>query len=145
VRCGGLYGSRRILPFANHILSRRARQALRGYGNAPDGLGCFPAVERGGTVLMGELVDLATYKRRQEEKKEIERLKKEQEELDQTLDDMAALKRILEDLMHDLPDASTSIMYVPIDPKPEAFMMKDLDGYLDTLGLKLDDDETDET
>ena len=94
---------------------------------------------------MGELVDLATYKRRQEEKKEIERLKKEQEELDQTLDDMAALKRILEDLMHDLPDASTSIMYVPIDPKPEAFMMKDLDGYLDTLGLKLDDDETDET
>ena len=94
---------------------------------------------------MGELVDLATYKRRQEEKKEIERLKKEQEELDQTLDDMAALKRILEDLMHDLPDASTSIMYVPIDPKPEAFMMKDLDGYLDTLGLKLNDDETDET
>ena len=94
---------------------------------------------------MGELVDLATYKRRQEEKKEIERLKKEQEELDQTLADMAALKRILEDLMHDLPDASTSIMYVPIDPKPEAFMMKDLDGYLDTLGLKLNDDETDET
>ncbi len=94
---------------------------------------------------MGELVDLAAYKRLQEEKKEIERLKKEQEELDQTLDDMAALKRILQDIMHDLPDVSTSIMYVPIDPKPEAFMMKDLDGYLDTLGLKLNDDETDET
>ena len=94
---------------------------------------------------MGELGDLAAYKRLQEEKKEIERLKKEQEELDQTLDDMAALKRILQDIMHDLPDVSTSIMYVPIDPKPEAFMMKDLDGYLDTLGLKLNDDETDET
>ena len=36
-------------------------------------------------------------------------------------------------------------MYVPIEPKMDAFLSKDLDGYLDKLGLKLDDDETDET
>jgi hypothetical protein len=94
---------------------------------------------------MGELVDLAAYKKQKEEQEEVERLKKEQEELDATIEEMEMLKRVLNEIMKDLPDVKTSIMYVPIEPKLDAFMQKDLDGYLDTLGLKLDDDETDET
>jgi hypothetical protein len=35
---------------------------------------------------------------------------------------MEMLKRILADIMEDLPDVSTSIMYVPIEPKLDAFM-----------------------
>ena len=89
---------------------------------------------------MGELVDFAAYKKQKEEKEEIEKLKKEQKELDATLDEMDMLKRVLDEIMKDLPDVKTSIMYIPIEPKMDAFMSKNLDGYLDTLGLKLDED-----
>ena len=97
---------------------------------------------------MGELVDFAAYKKQKEEQEEIERLKKEQEALDATLDEMDMLKRVLDEIMKDLPDAKTSIMYVPIEPKLDAFMSKTLDGYLDQCNIELpaiDDDETDET
>ena len=86
---------------------------------------------------MGELVDLAEYKKQ----KKIAEEKKEQAELDATIEEMEMLKRILSDIIADLPDVSTSIMYVPIEPKMDAFMSKDIDGYLDTLGLKLDEDQ----
>ncbi len=89
---------------------------------------------------MGELVDFAAYKKQKEEQEEIERQNREKAELDATLDEMEMLKRILEDIMKDLPDVKPSIMYIPIEPKLDAFMSKDLDGYLDTLGLKLDED-----
>ena len=89
---------------------------------------------------MGELVNLDEYRLRQKEIAEEKEREREQKELDQTLDEMAMLKRILEDIMKDLPDVKPSIMYVPIEPKMDAFMSKDLDGYLDTLGLKLDED-----
>ena len=94
---------------------------------------------------MGELVDFAAYKKQKEEQEKIAEEKRQQAELDATIEEMEMLKRILSDIMEDLPDVSTSIMYVPIEPKLDAFMHKDLDGYLDTLGLRLDDDETDET
>jgi hypothetical protein len=97
---------------------------------------------------MGELVDFAAYKKQKEEQEEIERLKKEQEELDATLDEMDMLKRILEDVMKDLPEVKPSIMYVPIEPKLDAFMSKTLDGYLEQCNIELppiDNDETDET
>ena len=90
---------------------------------------------------MGDLVDLAAYKKQKEEKEELEKLKKEQEELDATINEMETLKRILADIMEDLPDVETSIMYVPIEPKYDAFMSKDVDGYLDKLGLMIDDDK----
>jgi len=89
---------------------------------------------------MGELVDFAAYKKQKEEQEEIEKLKKEQKELDATLDEMDMLRRVLDEIMKDLPDVKTSIMYIPIEPKMDAFMSKDLNGYLDTLGLKLDED-----
>ena len=92
---------------------------------------------------MGELVDLAAYKKQKEEREEMERLEKEQAELDATIKEMEMLKRILADIMEDLPDVQTSIMYVPIEPKHDAFMSKDVDGYLDKLGLKVDDDRED--
>ena len=94
---------------------------------------------------MGELVDLAAYKKQKEEQEEIERQKREKAELDATIEEMEMLKRILNDIMEDLPDVKPSIMYVPIEPKLDAFMNKDLDGYLMDLGLQLSDDETDET
>ena len=94
---------------------------------------------------MGELVDLAAYKKQKEEQEEIERQNREKAELDATLDEMDMLKRVLDEIMKDLPDVKPSIMYVPIEPKLDAFMNKDLDGYLMDLGLKLDEDETDET
>ena len=94
---------------------------------------------------MGDLVDLAAYKKQKEEQEEIERQERQQAELDTTIKEMEMLKRILSDILDDLPDVETSIMYVPIEPKPDAFMSKNLDGYLDILGLKIDEDETDET
>jgi len=94
---------------------------------------------------MGELVDLAAYKKQKEEQEEIERQKREKAELDATIEEMEMLKRILNDIMEDLPDVKPSIMYVPIEPKLDAFMNKDLDGYLMDLGLKIDDDEPEET
>jgi hypothetical protein len=83
---------------------------------------------------MGELVDLAAYKKQKEEQKRIKKLRKKQAELDATIEEMEMLKRILSDIMEDLPDVETSIMYVPIEPKMDAFMSKDLDGYLQALG-----------
>ena len=97
---------------------------------------------------MGELVDLAAYKKQKEEKEEIERLKREQAELDATIEEMEMLKRILADIIEDLPAVDTSILYVPIEPKMDAFMHKDdfemttdLDGYLTKLGLKYSEDD----
>jgi len=92
---------------------------------------------------MGELIDFAAYKKQKEIEEDIEKLRKEQEELDQTLNEMAMLKRILGDIMEDLPDAKPSIMYIPIEPKLDAFMSKDVDGYLDKLGLKIDEGQVD--
>ena len=94
---------------------------------------------------MGELVDFAAYKKQKEEQEKIAEEKRQQAELEATIEEAEMLKRILADIMKDLPDVRPSIMYVPIEPKLDAFMHKDLDGYLDTLGLKLDDNETDET
>jgi len=89
---------------------------------------------------MGELVNLDEYRLRQKEIAEEKEREREQKELDQTIEEMEMLKRILEDITKDLPDVKPSIMYIPIEPKLDAFMSKDIDGYLDTLGLKLDED-----
>ena len=94
---------------------------------------------------MGELVDFAAYKKQKEEQEEVERQNREKAELDATLDEMDMLKRVLSEMMQDLPEAKTSIMYIPIEPKLDAFMSKDLDGYLDKLGLMIDDDEREDT
>jgi hypothetical protein len=85
---------------------------------------------------------------RQKEIAEEKERVREQEELDQTLEEMEMLKRILDDLMKDLPDVKPSIMYIPIEPKMDAFLSKTMDGYLEQCNIELpaiDDDETDET
>ena len=92
---------------------------------------------------MGELVDLAEYKKQKEEEEEVKRQNREKAELDATMEEMEMLKRILGDMMKDLPDPKPSIMYIPIEPKLDAFMSKDIDGYLDKLGLKIDEDHRD--
>jgi hypothetical protein len=54
----------------------------------------------------------------------------------------------LDGIIKDLPEVSTSIMYVPIEPKMDAFMSKDLDSWLVGMELKLgtdEDDDRDET
>ena len=96
---------------------------------------------------MGELIDFAAYRKQKEEEKKQEEMRKEQAELDATIEEMEMLKRILSDIMEDLPDVDASIMYVPIEPKMDAFMHKedfdmaaDLDGYLTKLGLKYSED-----
>ena len=94
---------------------------------------------------MGELVDLAAYKKQKEEQEEIERQNREKAELEATMEEMDMLKRVLDEIMKDLPDVKPSIMYVPIEPKLDAFMNKDIDGYLMDLGLKIDDDEREDT
>ena len=97
---------------------------------------------------MGELVDLAAYKKQKEEQEKIEEEKRRQAEIDATIEDMEMLKSILEDIMEDLPDVNPSILFVPIEPKLDAFMSKedfdiaaDLDGYLTKLGLKYSEDD----
>ena len=90
---------------------------------------------------MGELVDLKEYRAWKAEQEQ----EKEMDEALETINELEMLKNVLEGILKDLPDVQTSIMYVPIEPKLDAFMSKDLNGYLDTLGLRLDDDETDET
>ena len=55
---------------------------------------------------MGELVDLAEYKRQKEEQEKIEEEKRRQAEIDATIEDMEMLKSILEDIMEDLPDVN---------------------------------------
>ena len=100
---------------------------------------------------MGELVDLAAYKKQKEEQEEIERQKREVAEMDAAIEEAEMLKRVLSEILKDLPQADTSIMYVPIEPKPEAFMSKTLDGYLESYDYSIslpplsDHDETDET
>tara|TARA_Y100001963_G_scaffold127516_1_gene180954 strand:+ start:588 stop:890 length:303 start_codon:yes stop_codon:yes gene_type:complete len=90
---------------------------------------------------MGDLVNLKDYrawKAKQEEEKELA-------EMDETINELEMLKNILEGIMKDLPDVSTSIMYVPIEPKMDAFLSKDLDGYLTSIENMLKDtDEDDE-
>ena len=98
---------------------------------------------------MGDLIDLVAYKRQKQEQEEADRRQKEQAELKQTLDEMEMIKRILSDIAEELPDVeSSSIMYVPITPKVDAFMSKDWDDYLVIPELKLgisEDDDRDET
>ena len=97
---------------------------------------------------MGELVDLAAYKKQKEEQEKIAEEKRQRAELDATIEEMEMLKRILDDIMEDLPDVNPAILYVPIEPKMDAFMHKDdfdmaadLDGYLTKLGLKYSEDD----
>ncbi len=93
---------------------------------------------------MGELVNLKEYrawKAKQEEEKELA-------EMDETINELEMLKNLLEGIVKDLPDVDASIMYVPIEPKMDAFMSKDLDGFLASMEMKLkldDDDDTDQT
>ena len=98
---------------------------------------------------MGELVNLKEYRawRAQQEQD------REMDEAIKNLDEIAMLKNILDGIIKDLPDVDASIMYVPIEPKMDAFMHKDdfdiaadLDGYLTKLGLKYsEDDEREDT
>ena len=93
---------------------------------------------------MGDLVDLKEYrawKAQQEEEKELAKM-------DETINELATLKNILEGIVKDLPEVDTSIMYVPIEPKMDAFMSKDLDSWLVGMELKLgtgEDDEREDT
>ena len=100
---------------------------------------------------MGELIDFAAYKKQKEEQEKIAEEKRQKAELDATIEEMEMLKRILSDIMEDLPDVDASIMYVPIEPKMDTFMHKedfdmaaDLDGYLTKLGLKYSEDDGNE-
>ena len=93
---------------------------------------------------MGELVNLKEYralKAQQEQDKELA-------DMDKTISELEMLKSILEGIVKDLPDIDASILYVPIEPKMDAFMHKDdfdiaadLDGYLTKLGLKYSEDD----
>ena len=93
---------------------------------------------------MGELVNLSEYrafKAQQEQDREMD-------EAIKNLDELEMLKNILDGIIKDLPDVDASIMYVPIEPKMDAFMHKDdfdiaadLDGYLTKLGLKYSEDD----
>ena len=88
---------------------------------------------------MGELVNLKEYrawKAKQEEEKELA-------EMDETINELEMLKNLLEGIVKDLPDVDTSIMYVPIEPKMDAFMSKDLDSWLMSMELKLGTEEDD--
>ena len=93
---------------------------------------------------MGELVNLKEYrafKAQQEQDREMD-------EAIKNLDEIEMLKNILEGIVKDLPEVDASILYVPIEPKMDAFMHKDdfdissdLDGYLTKLGLKYSEDD----
>jgi hypothetical protein len=96
---------------------------------------------------MGELIDFAAFKKQKEKQEKIAEETLQQAELTATIEEMEMLKRVLSEIMKDLPEVSTSILYVPIEPKVDAFMSKDIDGYLDGLGLKitgLDSEEVDD-
>ena len=93
---------------------------------------------------MGELVNLKEYRAWKAEQE----AEKEMDETLKNLDEIEMLKNILDGIVKDLPDISTSIMYVPIEPKMDAFMSKDLDSWLAGMELQLgtgEDDERDET
>ena len=89
---------------------------------------------------MGDLVDLKEYRAWKAEQE----AEKEMDEAIETINELEMLKNLLEGIVKDLPDVSPSIMYVPIEPKMDAFMSKDLDSYLAGMELKLGMDEDDE-
>ena len=98
---------------------------------------------------MGELVNLKEYRALKAEQEAEE----EMDEAIKNLDEIEMLKNVLDGIIKDLPHVDASILYVPIEPKMDAFMHKDdfdiaadLDGYLTKLGLKYsEDDERDDT
>ena len=93
---------------------------------------------------MGELVNLKEYRAWKAEQE----AEKEMDETLKNLDELEMLKNILDGIIKDLPDVSTSIMYVPIEPKMDAFMSKDLDSWLAGMELQLgtgEDDDRNET
>ena len=98
---------------------------------------------------MGELVNLKEYRALKAEQE----AEKEMDEALKNINELEMLKNILEGIVKDLPEIDASIMYVPIEPKMDAFMSKDdldintdLDGYLTKLGLKYsEDDGTEDT
>lgn len=98
---------------------------------------------------MGELVNLKEYRAWKAQQEE----EKDRAELNETVNELEMLKNVLEGIMKDLPNVETSIMYVPIEPKMDAFLSKDdfdmstdLDGYLTKLGLRYgEDDEREDT
>ena len=96
---------------------------------------------------MGELVNLKEYRALKAEQE----AEKEMDEALKNINELEMLKNILEGIVKDLPEIDASIMYVPIEPKMDAFMHKDdfdiaadLDGYLTKLGLKYSEDDGDE-
>ena len=96
---------------------------------------------------MGDLVNLKEYRAW---KAQLEQ-DKELADMDKTIGELEMLKNILEGIVKDLPEVDASILYVPIEPKMDAFMHKDdfdiaadLDGYLTKLGLKYSEDDDDE-
>jgi hypothetical protein len=93
---------------------------------------------------MGELVNLKEYRAFKAEQE----AEKEMDEALKNINELEMLKNILESVVKDLPEIDASIMYVPIEPKMDAFMHKDdfdintdLDGYLTKLGLKYSEDD----
>ena len=91
---------------------------------------------------MGELVNLKEYRALKAEQE----AEKEMDEALKNINELEMLKNILEGIVKDLPDVDTSIMYVPIEPKMDAFMSKDLDSWLVGMDLKLgEDDEREDT
>ena len=93
---------------------------------------------------MGELVNLKEYRAFKAEQE----AEKEMDEALKNINELEMLKNILEDIVKDLPEIDASILYVPIEPKMDAFMHKDdfdintdLDGYLTKLGLKYSEDD----
>ena len=93
---------------------------------------------------MGELVNLKEYRAFKAEQE----AEKEMDETLKNLDEIEMLKNILDGIIKDLPDISPSIMYIPIEPKMDAFLSKDdfdmnadLDGYLTKLGLRYSEDD----
>ena len=93
---------------------------------------------------MGELVNLKEYRALKAEQE----AEKEMDEALNNINELEMLKNILEGIVKDLPEIDASIMYVPIEPKMDAFMHKDdfdiaadLDGYLTKLGLKYSEDD----
>ena len=93
---------------------------------------------------MGELVNLKEYRALKAEQE----AEKEMDEALKNINELEMLKNILEGIVKDLPEIDASIMYVPIEPKMDAFMHKDdfdiaadLDGYLTKLRLKYSEDD----
>ena len=93
---------------------------------------------------MGELVNLKEYRALKAEQE----AEQEMDEALKNINELEVLKNILEGIVKDLPEIDASIMYVPIEPKMDAFMHKDdfdintdLDGYLTKLGLKYSEDD----